>query len=147
MPTFEDMFGAPATDTISQPQDILPSEAAVVTGHNSGVRDVMLAASPFQSDAADFFNRDDEKVSIDTRSRQPYPQMPSEFGEPIVYAGSPAAVDKNKVDSGVDALTQALGPSIGNISRFGEFGGGLGASSGLSLDELREAVRAVLNRL
>lgn len=148
MPTFDDLFGSPATDNISQPQDMLPAEPAISTGHNSGVRDVMLAASPFQQDAADFFNQDSSEVVVEATAGQPsFPQLPDSFGEPIVYAGSPSAVNQNQVDSGVDALTQALGPSIENISRFGEFGGGLAPSSNLSIDELREAVRAVLNRL
>lgn len=139
MPTFDDMFGKPAKDTITQPQDILPDGVATRTGHNSGVRDVMLAASPFQDDAAGFFNQDSKPVTLESKQ----PDVPR--GSPFVEPAAPGAV--GNVGPAVDALTEALGPSIDNISRFGEFGGGFAPSSELDLNELREAVRAVLARL
>ena len=139
MPTFDELFGKPAKDTVRQPQDILPESSAIRTGHNSGVRDVMLGASPFQSDAADFFNQDAETLTLESNR----PDVP--VGSPFVEQPRPGSV--GDVSGPVDALTEALGPSIDNIARFGEFGGGFAPSSELSLDELREAVRAVLARL
>ena len=152
MPTLDEMFGKPKEQALDAPVDILPDETATRTGgsFDTGAgRDVMLVASPFTPEAHEFFNKDNEERTLEAqRPTGPFPQLTGDINQPAIYQGDPAQpVEDQQLQRGVDALTDALGPSIENVSRFGEFGGGVGPSSELSLTQLREAVRSILKRL
>lgn len=146
MPSLDEMFGKPKEQAHEAAADVLPAtsaEAQAGTFDSAAGRDIVLVASPFSAEAMDFFNQDEEEVTLESalEDQGPFPQVRE---DPLAPVGQPALAD---VDSEVDALTQALGPSIENVSRFGEFGGTFGPSSQLSLSQLREALRAVLKKL
>lgn len=156
MPTLDDMFGKPKEHAVGAPVDVLPDTHATSqagTFDKAAGRDIMLVASPFEAEVMDFFNRESEKVTLES-DRPLVTQLDSDVvfaprsdGSSVLADSLGAALDNNDVVAGTRGLAEALGPSIENLSTFGEFGGGLLPSSEMDISQLREALRAVLARL
>ena len=150
MPSLDEMFGKPKTQDVPTPTDILPDVAAAPPSadRTGGGRDVLLAERPFTPEAMEFFNGDQREVEIDVPAATPlpFPGLPSDFGADPTLTSAPA-IDQTAVERGVNPLTELLGPSLDNLARFGEFGGGTPDLAQVNISELRELLRKVLKNL
>jgi hypothetical protein len=101
------------------------------------------SVSPFELDARDFFDRDQDSRSLEQNEQAgAAPQVPPLYPD---QPDSLSAALPSNPRLKPDALAEALGPSIENISRFGE--PGPGSFADMSESEMRAILRKVLKKL